>query len=107
MRRLAFFALPLAIACGDKDEPTETGLVDTGDVVDADGDGVDAMDDCDDNDPNNFPGNTETCDDADNDCDGEVDNGVLLSGYADGDGDGARPASGSGCTAPCARAWPG
>ena len=88
MRRLAFFALPLAIACGDKDEPTETGLVDTGDVVDADGDGVDAMDDCDDNDPNNFPGNTETCDDADNDCDGEVDNGVLLSGYADGDGDG-------------------
>ena len=88
MRRLALFALPLAIACGDKDEPTETGLVDTGDVVDADGDGVDAMDDCDDNDPNNFPGNTESCDDADNDCDGEVDNGVLLSGYADGDGDG-------------------
>ena len=88
MRRLAFFALPLAIACGDKDEPTETGLVDTGGVVDADGDGVDAMDDCDDNDPNNFPGNAESCDGADNDCDGEADNGVLLSGFLDNDGDG-------------------
>ena len=30
--------------------------------------------DCDDNDPNNFPGNTEDCmDGQDNDCDGDVD----------------------------------
>ena len=88
MRRLALLVLPLAIACGGKDNPTETGLADTGDAVDADGDGVFAMDDCDDDDPNNFPGNTESCDGADNDCDGQVDNGVLLSGFLDNDGDG-------------------
>ena len=88
MRRLALLVVPLAIACGDKDGPAETGLTDTGEPVDADGDGVFAMDDCDDADPNNFPGNAESCDGADNDCDGEADNGVLLSGFLDNDGDG-------------------
>lgn len=32
--------------------------------------------DCDDNDPNNFPGNIETCDRADNNCDDHVDEGL-------------------------------
>ena len=41
-----------------------------------------ANDDCDDNDPNNFPGNTEVCDSQDNDCDLTVDEGF------DGDNDG-------------------
>ena len=31
--------------------------------------------DCDDGDPNNYPGNEEVCDGADNDCDTEVDEG--------------------------------
>jgi hypothetical protein len=88
MRRLALLIVPFALACGEKDI---TDSSDTGDVpenVDVDGDGVDAMDDCDDNDADNFPGNTETCDGADNDCDGVADNGVLLGGFADSDGDG-------------------
>ena len=38
-----------------------------------DGDGSGVCDDCDDEDPNNFPENIERCDDRDNDCDNRVD----------------------------------
>ena len=41
--------------------------------TDDDGDGSWAEDDCDDTDPNNFPGNPEVCDGQDNDCDGAPD----------------------------------
>ena len=44
--------------------------------------------DCDDNDANNYPGNTEVCDGQDNDCDGLIDEGVGTTYYADNDGDG-------------------
>jgi hypothetical protein len=44
-------------------------------------------DDCDDGDPNNFTTNTEVCDGADNDCGGDVDEGLLINYYADVDGD--------------------
>jgi hypothetical protein len=51
------------------DDTGETG--ETGDpVVDADGDGFSAEDDCDDNDPSTYPGAAEICDGQDNDCDG-------------------------------------
>jgi len=43
--------------------------------------------DCDDSDPNNFPGNTEVCDGLDNNCDGIVDEGLLQTYYADTDMD--------------------
>ncbi len=57
--------------------------------ADDDGDGVDSCSDCDDADPNNFPGNPEVCDGADNDCDFVDDNGLAFVDYwADGDGDG-------------------
>jgi len=43
-------------------------------VPDADGDGADADEDCDDADPRRFPENDEICrDDLDNDCDGATD----------------------------------
>ena len=68
--------------------------------VDGDGDGVTDDLDCDDADPNNYPGNTEVCDGQDNDCDsgtfadpdGEVD--------GDGDGYGTTSTSYTGCSAP-------
>jgi len=58
--------------------------------VDDDGDTVTLCEgDCDDADPAVFPGNTETCDGSDNDCDGVVDNG-----FPDGDGDGVAACAG-------------
>ena len=69
------------------------GDVDEGLDVDGDGltpcgpDGVagNSDDDCDDADPDNYAGNPEVCDAADNDCDGEPDQGL------DDDGDGVTP----------------
>ena len=43
--------------------------------------------DCDDNNSNAFPGNPEVCDGADNNCDGNIDEGVLLTWYRDLDND--------------------
>jgi hypothetical protein len=40
---------------------------------DEDGDGSNACDDCDDSDPTTYPGATEICDGADNDCNGQCD----------------------------------
>ena len=78
------FAL-FAPACGDKD-----GALDDSECanVDADGDGVLACADCDDDDPNVKPGWPEVCDTKDNNCDGAVDEGVDLALYTDADGDG-------------------
>ncbi len=52
--------------------------------------------DCDDADPWTHPGAAEICDEVDNDCDGDVDEGVSTSTwYADADGDGYGDASSS------------
>ena len=55
---------------------------------DLDGDGYSGSEDCDDADPDVGPGAAEVCDGLDNDCDGEVDEGVLEVFYVDADGDG-------------------
>ncbi len=54
---------------------------------DQDGDGVPEPEDCDDHDPEVYPGAEEICDGIDNDCDGAVDD-VGSSWFIDEDGDG-------------------
>ncbi len=61
--------------------------------IDDDGDGfTEEMGDCDDDDIYSFPGGTEVEDGADNDCDGDVDEGTRAwdddgDGYSENDGD--------------------
>jgi hypothetical protein len=68
-------------------------------ITDADRDGYSGLDcanddtdgapDCDDGDSNTYPGAAEICDDKDNDCDGQEDEGTIdQSWYPDADGDG-------------------
>jgi len=64
----------------DDDADDDTGDDDTG-PVDADGDGWNEDEDCNDNDAGVYPGATEVCDGHDTDC-----NGVPDDGDADGDG---------------------
>ena len=57
--------------------------------VDNDGDGSFSDVDCNDNDPTVFPGATEVCDGIDNNCDGQIDEGLPTNTYySDEDGDG-------------------
>jgi PKD repeat protein len=71
-------------------------------VVDADGDGYDNRVDCDDHNPAVHPGAVEVCNGIDDNCDGQIDEGVLLTFYRDSDGDGYGDPSVSvqACTAP-------
>ena len=71
------------------------GTIDEGSTVDADGDGFSpdgpdpSLRDCDDADPDTYPGAPELCDGKDNDCDNNVDEGLTLYTYSfDGDADG-------------------
>ena len=57
-------------------------------VTDADGDGVDLPEDCNDTDPDVFPGAVEICNGIDDNCDGDTDEGVKQVFYTDADGDG-------------------
>jgi hypothetical protein len=94
--------------CNERDDDCDGSVderVETTWSADADGDGYgdattteDACEapegyvlddtDCDDANAAAFPGNPETCDGADNDCNGAVDDGVLTTYYLDADGDG-------------------
>ena len=88
--RLVFHFTPvlfvmLGVACTpDKGE----GEVEEEEVIDEDGDGVIAEEDCDDSRSWVYPGAAETCDGIDNDCDGDVDEELNRVFYIDNDGDG-------------------
>lgn len=82
MSLVLFLALS-ACRSGDK-ETLDTAAL----VVDEDGDGFNAGEDCDDSDAAIHPGATEICDGVDNDCNAQIDEGVLSTFYVDSDGDG-------------------
>ena len=55
-------------------------------AVDNDEDGYSSCDDCDDANPSTHPGATESCDQIDDNCDGQVDEGNVCCVDSDGDG---------------------
>ena len=90
---------------GEIDDQQGSGLGGTIFYYDGDGDGygtefdsieaclapfeyVEVDGDCDDQDNSRFPDAEEVCNGIDNDCDGEIDNGVTAVFYEDADGDG-------------------
>ncbi len=90
MRTLSFGLLAGLFACGEKEETViEEEVIDTAEAIfDLDGDGYASDEDCDDNSSAIFPSAEELCDGVDNDCDGEIDEGVLSTFYLDVDQDG-------------------
>src|SRR5262249_47340910 len=57
--------------------------------------------DCNDTRAATYPGAPEACNGIDDDCDGAIDNGVLLTFYRDADGDGyGGTTTATGCSAP-------
>ncbi len=84
--------LPALLLMGCQLEKFSSSLSDGDDlpssVVDGDGDGYSAAEDCDDSTSVIHPGAIEQCDGVDNDCDGDIDEGLLHTFYADTDGDG-------------------
>jgi len=109
LRALSLLALPLSLAAaltgcgGAKDPAVDDGGVAEGDgglTEDTDGDGH-TTDDCSEGDAGVHPGADELCDGVDNDCDGEVDEGVLDTFFLDEDEDGFGGAAAvEACTAP-------
>ncbi len=90
---LLLFPLLLSLGCrvGDKGGQVDTGGLGGSPGLDEDGDGFAADEDCDDQDASINPGAAERCDQRDNDCDGEIDEGDAedaVAFYRDGDSDG-------------------
>ncbi|MBI4592201.1 putative metal-binding motif-containing protein [Candidatus Uhrbacteria bacterium] len=75
----------------DCTDPNDYNCDGSGGATDADGDGYAACEDCDDGDASVSPVATETCDEIDNDCDGDTDEDDAIDAsiwYADADVDG-------------------
>jgi hypothetical protein len=91
-RRRSWVAVVGLAACADGTEPVQPGY-------DGDEDGAVAGVDCRDQDPAVGPEAAELCNGVDDDCDGEVDEGVAVAlfGDADGDGFGSDARAGRGC----------
>jgi len=90
VRRLALLGFLCAASCTGKGPvgPGDDDSAEPTPPTDEDHDGFYSDEDCDDYDSNVYPGTTEICDGVDDDCDGEIDEGVTSTYYADADGDG-------------------
>ena len=81
------FGLIYLIGCTEDNDisnkPIEESI-----ITDFDGDGYMSDEDCDDNNSAFNPSVEEVCDGLDNNCDGNVDEGVTTTYYADSDVDG-------------------
>lgn len=112
MRSKALWTVLLLMGCrgeaSERGQNIDTGeITDTGEALscyqDSDGDGygdastvgdcltsgfVENAGDCDDTDANVNPAAEEICDGIDNNCDGQIDEGVTTTYYEDNDGDG-------------------
>ncbi|MFM7203790.1 MAG: MopE-related protein [Myxococcota bacterium] len=73
---------------GSSAEPVTLPLVAVATFADQDQDGFTEEQECDDLNPLIFPGQAELCNGIDDDCDGEIDEGVMLLSYLDRDSDG-------------------
>ena len=73
--------LSLLVACSG-------GGSDSSGAVDVDSDGYSPPEDCNDNDAAIHPGAKEVCDSIDNNCDEQVDEGLMTTYYLDTDRDG-------------------
>lgn len=73
----------LFISCNGASEKEEGAV-----KIDSDMDGYALEEDCDDQNEAIYPGAQEICDNVDNNCDGEIDEEVQSTYYADSDGDG-------------------
>ena len=71
---------------GCEDTATEKTVTEVNE--DRDGDGFIESEDCNDDDASIFPESEEICDGIDNNCDGNIDEDVTTTFYADSDGDG-------------------
>ena len=85
------FTQLIFIACRTTKPTTTEEILDTAEdrvVSDLDGDGYLSDEDCDDNNATVHPNASEICDGIDNNCNGEIDEGVLLTFFIDSDADG-------------------
>ena len=73
--------------CSQVPTPTKPSVEGLYDAIDRDGDGVTALTDCNDNDPDIHPDAEELCNEVDDNCDGEIDEGVRAVYHRDADGD--------------------
>lgn len=83
---MRFSLLLFLLACTSEKPVIEENI--TNSIQDIDGDGYVLEDDCDENNPLVNISAEELCDGIDNNCDGEVDEGVQITYYLDYDGDG-------------------
>ncbi|MCK6516686.1 putative metal-binding motif-containing protein, partial [Myxococcota bacterium] len=77
------------IGCKPSETPIDTAVEPPDEeLIDDDGDGSPSTEDCDDDDASVNPSAAETCDGRDNNCDGAIDEGLLVTTYDDADADG-------------------